>query len=149
MQIQKILVPIDFSPSAGKALDVAAEFAEKHDAEVVLLHAYHVSVPMTTHVAAGGPVLPTGFYEQIRENAQHKVDELAEQVAKWGVKASGRAVGEPASIAIVDAAEKLPADLIVMGTRGNTGLKHVLLGSVAERVIRHAPCPVVTVKADD
>ena len=57
-------------------------------------------------------------------------------------------VCEPAAPAIVAQAESLPADLVVMGTRGHTGLKHVVLGSVAERVVRTAPCPVLTVKAD-
>lgn len=55
---------------------------------------------------------------------------------------------EPATTAIVEEAQRIGADLIVMGTRGHTGLKHVVLGSVAERVVRTAPCPVLTVKAD-
>lgn len=147
--IRTILVPIDFSPSSARALDTAAGLAERLGAKLVLLHAYHIDIPLTSYAMAGGPVIPKGFYDQIRENATTKVAELAEQARKWGVEVTGLAVSEPASIAIVEQAEQLGADLIVMGTRGNTGLKHVFLGSVAERVLRTAPCPVLTIRAAD
>jgi nucleotide-binding universal stress UspA family protein len=75
------------------------------------------------------------------------VDEVVGRLSAGGVEATGVVLQEPAALAVVDQAEKLSADLIVMGTRGNTGLKHVVLGSVAERVVRTAPCSVLTVKA--
>ena len=70
-------------------------------------------------------------------------------VTNRGIAASGHVVADPAAPAIAHAAEELHADLIVMGTRGLSGLKHVVLGSVAERTVRLAPCPVMTVKADE
>ena len=95
----------------------------------------------------GGPVaVPEGLFEAMRESAETRVAEVAERISQSGVEASGHAVPEPASLAIIDEARRVSADLIVMGTRGLTGLKHVFLGSVAERTLRLAPCPVLTVK---
>lgn len=147
MKVKTILVPTDFSAHAEKALSTAAELAKLFGgAKVSVLHAYHVDVPMVSPMA-GGYALPQGFYEELRAQATARVDELVEKLAAEGIDASGVALQTPAALAIVEQAEKLPADLIVMGTRGNTGLKHVLLGSVAERIVRTAPCPVLTVKA--
>jgi nucleotide-binding universal stress UspA family protein len=91
--------------------------------------------------------IPTAFIEEAREAAAAKLDALIRRVATEGVTATSHLSEVPAASAIVDLAEELGADLIVMGTRGHTGLKHVLLGSVAERTLRHAPCSVLTVKA--
>jgi nucleotide-binding universal stress UspA family protein len=95
----------------------------------------------------GGYALPQGFYEDLRSQATAQVEKLAKEAAAEGIEATGIALQELAAVGIAAQAESLPADLIVMGTRGLTGLKHVVLGSVAERVVRTAPCPVLTVKA--
>ena len=71
------------------------------------------------------------------------------QVTAAGIEASGHVTEGAPAIVIAQAARAIPADLIVMGTRGLTGLKHIALGSVAERSVRLAPCPVLTVKAHD
>jgi len=147
MDVSTILVPTDFSEDAREATRVSAEFAELFDAKVVLLHAYHVEIPLASPMA-GGYGLPEGFYESLRAQATSEVEAAARALAESGVKVTGVAVSEPVSMAIVAAATNLPADLIVMGTRGLTGLKHVALGSIAERVVRAAPCPVLTVKAE-
>ncbi len=149
MEIRTILVPVDFSENAAKALETAAGLAERFNARIALLHAHHIDVPMASHLVPGGPVLPVGFQEQVHQRATEAVEALAKQASQWGVEVTGKAVVGPASQAIVEEAKQLPADLIVMGTRGNTGLKHVLLGSIAERVVRTAPCPVMTVKTAD
>jgi len=125
------------------------DMAKKFGAKLVLLNAFHVEIPTTPFLMAGGPVVPPGFYDSLREHATQGVEELTKQAKGWGVEASGIAVNGPAAITIVEQAEKLSADLIVMGTRGNSGLKHLLLGSVAERVLQSAPCPVLTVRAED
>ncbi len=65
-----------------------------------------------------------------------------------GIQCESHLIAQTPSAAIVEAAEQIGADLIVMGTRGLSGLKHILLGSVAERTVRVAPCPVMTVKGD-
>ena len=147
MDIETILVATDFSPDSERALETAVEYARRFDAEVVLLHAYHVDIPLASPNLMGGVALPPGLFEQMREQAQKRLEELAQTVRSSGVRVRGVAVAEPASFAVVAEAERLPADLVVIGTRGNTGLKHVLLGSVAERVVRMSPCPVLTVKA--
>jgi nucleotide-binding universal stress UspA family protein len=147
MNVNTILVPTDFSADAAEAVKTASELAKQFSARVVLLHAYNVVIPLASPMA-GAYMLPDGFYEGLRAHANSLVDAAARKLAEAGIDATGVAVSETASVAIVAEAERLPADLIVMGTRGLTGLKHVVLGSVAERVLRTAPCPVLTVKAD-
>jgi nucleotide-binding universal stress UspA family protein len=147
MKIKTILVPTDFSKDAEKALQTAIELAKTYDARIEVLHAYHVDIPVMSPMA-GAYALPAGFYDGIQKHAEAQVAKVVSDAGGAGVKISGRAIERPASMAIVAEAESLPADLIVMGTRGVTGLKHVLLGSVAERTIRTALCPVLIVKAD-
>jgi universal stress protein A len=149
VKVDTILVPTDFSSDAEKALETATDLAKQFGAKLVLLHAYHIEVPLAYAGFEGGVVLPPTFQQEVSDAASKRVQELAKTAAASGVEARGIAVSEPPSIAIVAEAEELPADLIVIGTRGLTGLKHVVLGSVAERVVRHAPCPVLTVKGDD
>ena len=146
MIVDTILVPTDFSADAEKALSTATELAKLFGAKIVVLHAYHVDIPVVSPMS-GGYALPQGFYEDLRSQATAQVDKLAKEVTAEGVEATGIALQESAAVVISARAESLPADLIVMGTRGLTGLKHVVLGSVAERVVRTAPCPVLTVKA--
>ncbi len=146
MIVNTILVPTDFSADAEKALSTATELAKLFGARIVVLHAYHVDIPVVSPMA-GGYALPQGFYEDLQCQATAQVEKLAKEAAAEGIEATGIALQEPAAVVIAEQAESLPADLIVMGTRGLTGLKHVVLGSVAERVVRTAPCPVLTVKA--
>ncbi len=148
MKVGIILVPTDFSQDAEKALQTALELAKKFGARVEVLHAYHVDIPVTAPMG-GGFAIPDGFFESLQRHAEAQVAKIASGAKGQGVEISTQAVRSPASSAIVSAAKQLPADLIVMGTRGLTGLKHVALGSVAERTVRTASCPVLTVKADD
>ena len=141
--IQKILVAVDFSEYADSVLDVAVEFAKQLSAELHLVHAFDVRIPLVTPYEVA---IPTAFIEEAREAATSKLDALIRKVADDGVMATSHLSEVPAASAIVDLAEELGVDLIIMGTRGHTGLKHVLLGSVAERTIRLAPCSVLTVK---
>jgi nucleotide-binding universal stress UspA family protein len=141
--IEKIVVAVDFSEHADQALDVAVEFAKQLGAELHLVHALDVRIALMTPYEVA---IPTAFIEEARNAAASKLKVLVEKVAAEGVRATSQLSGVPAASAIVDLAEELEADLIVMGTRGYTGLKHVLLGSVAERTLRQAPCSVLTVK---
>ena len=146
MNVKTILVPTDFSADAEKALSTATDLAKLFGARVVVLHAYLVDIPVVSSMA-GGYALPRGFYEDLRSQATALVENLAKEAATEGIETTGIALQEPVAVVIAAQAESLPADLVVMGTRGLTGLKHVLLGSIAERVVRTAPCPVLTVKA--
>ena len=146
MKWNTILVPLDFSSDSEAALAAALEIAKSFDAKLHLLHVF----AFPTYVGTPwGYAYPPGAFSDARLRA-------SELLGEWQARADAEHVasttqseeGHPSEV-IVEIAEKLPADLIVMGTRGLTGIKHVLLGSVAERTLRHAPCPVLTVKADD
>lgn len=145
MKIKTILVATDFSETATKAIETAVEFAKKFEAQLIVLHAYRVEIPMASPMTAGGYVLPDGFFEQLGNHARTEVEATAKAITARGVETTGIAVEQSASIAIVEEARSRSVDLIVMGTRGLTGLKHVALGSVADRVARTATCPVLTV----
>jgi nucleotide-binding universal stress UspA family protein len=143
MQIRKILVPTDFSDSAQRALEHAVAWAKTFRAEIHLLHAYQLPI----QIGVGEPVaLPQEFFDQMRARAQSRLDELRTKLESDGLVVHAHITADAASSAIVESADQLGADLIVMGTRGLTGMKHILLGSVAERTVRLAHCPVMTVK---
>ena len=147
MQFHKILVPTDFSKSADHALARAIEFAKLAQGEIHLLHAYELP---TTIGALDVPLaLPQDFFDQVRDASQRYLDERAKRASAQGVKVQTHLTCDAPTRAILDAAEKIGPDLIVMGTRGRTGMKHVLLGSVAERTVRLAACPVMTVKSPE
>lgn len=149
MKIQNILVATDFSPSAARAVATATDYARHFQAQLIILHAYRVDIPVASPLTGGGYVLPDGFFEQLAKEARLRVEKVANEVKAAGVSAIGIATdGHPAT-SIVEEAKARKADLIVMGTRGLTGLKHLALGSVADRVVRTAPCPVLTVAHDD
>ena len=149
MKISNILVATDFSPSAARAVEMAADYARHFQAQLIILHAYRVDIPVASPLTGGGYVLPDGFFEQLAKEARLRVEKVANEVAAKGVSAIGIAIDRHPATAIIDEAKARKVDLIVMGTRGLTGIKHLALGSVADRVVRTAPCPVLTVNHDD
>ena len=118
MKIDTILVPTDFSPDAERAMKIAVDLAVHFQARIEILNAYHVDIPLAVSPIGGGVVLPDGFFAQLRASTEARVRELEKAVAERGVTAAGHAVQDPAVQAIIDAAGRLSADLIVMGTRG-------------------------------
>lgn len=142
--IQRILVPVDFSSHSQEALDYAVELAKSLGASVDLLHCYRVNLAV---ISPYGPTLPPNFEADLRQAASEKLGEWREKASKDGVEITQHLKLIFPSEGIIDLAEECKSDLIVMGTRGLGGLKHVLLGSVAERVVRQAPCPVLTLKS--
>ena len=145
MDVKTILVASDFSEHSAKALETAIGLAKVFGAKVEIVHAFLLQPPMVT--MQGGYTIPDHYFEEIRTRAQEEVAELAQEQSGSGVEVNGRAIESPPSSGILEVAEQISPDLIVMGTRGQTGLKHVLMGSVAERVVRMAECPVMTVKS--
>jgi nucleotide-binding universal stress UspA family protein len=145
VSFRKILVPVDFSDHSARALDLAVEVAGAFQARVELLHCYQLS---PAALSPYGMVLPESFDREVREAAARRLAEWRDKVAARGIQVGANLSSMLPSLAITDTADELGADLIVMGTRGLSGLKHVLLGSVAERVLRTARCPVLTVRAD-
>jgi nucleotide-binding universal stress UspA family protein len=146
MQIKTILVATDFSDDADTAIETAIEFAKEFGSKLVLFHAFHVEIPPTYAGFGGDFARPEDILQPIREGAEGAMNRLVEDVAARGVDVRGRVAMEHASRAILEEADRVLADLIVMGTRGLTGIEHLVLGSTAERVIRLAQCPVLTVK---
>ncbi|MDH3213250.1 MAG: universal stress protein [Myxococcales bacterium] len=143
VRIQVILVAVDFSPHAERALETAVELAKVFGAKVHLLHCYQINLG---GISPYGLAIPETFDRDVRAAAQRKLDEWGEKVRAEGVEVESHVSSMFPGITIPATAQELGADLIVMGTRGLTGLKHILLGSVAERTIRVAACPVLTVK---
>jgi nucleotide-binding universal stress UspA family protein len=93
-----------------------------------------------------GAYLPADFWSNVKSEAEQSLSRYADQVRAAGLECEVVVrEGYPATV-IEDVAQEWAADLIVIGTRGHTGLKHLLLGSIAERVVQKAPCPVLTVK---
>jgi universal stress protein A len=148
MKMDTILVPTDFSEDAKRALEMATGLAQTFGSRIVLLHTYHINLPLSPPGFVAPVILPEGFYVECRNQATFEVERLAKEAAAQGLEVTGVAVEGAPWTAVMDQVKALPADLIVMGTRGLTGIKHVALGSTAERVVRMATCPVLTVKAD-
>ena len=143
-QVQRILVPIDFSDTARKALQYAVPFAAAFEAEVVLVHVMQpYSIPPEIGYA---PPQWSVTQRDLMESARDGLDTL--RAREIGARARSKVLvreGVPWH-EIVAAARESNADLIILATHGRTGFKHALLGSVAERVVRHAPCPVLVVR---
>jgi nucleotide-binding universal stress UspA family protein len=140
---KRILVPTDFGEGSEAALTYAIDLAKPLHAEVVVMHAYEIPVvgfPDGALVAT--PDLTTRILEGAREGLEKTVRmHEADGVALTQLVKQGDAAG-----AIASAANEVGAELVVMSTHGRRGLTHALLGSVAEKVVRIAPCPVLTVK---
>ena len=165
MAFKHVLVPTDFSEPANHALSYAVEEALLHGAKVTLLHVqpsdaqtdvYYVAGAPASGSAAGFDVVaggrlgiapasePTVVRRDYSEETLTRLRDLVPEAFRgtWEVEI---AVGRPADT-IVRLARERNVDLIVMATHGRTGLEHAILGSVAEKVVRLAPCPVLTVK---
>jgi nucleotide-binding universal stress UspA family protein len=144
-QIRRILVPTDFSDASTGALQMAIELAQRFGAGITLFHAHQVP----TYVFPEGmmPVSPP-VLQDLEQSILSELGRLAAHVETAGVPvAHHHSIGVPFS-EICRYAEEIGADLVVMGTHGRTGLRHVLLGSTAEKVVRKAPCPVLTVRPE-
>jgi nucleotide-binding universal stress UspA family protein len=147
--ITNILVPVDFSPHAELAFRYATALARRLGARVALVHV--VEDPFVTGAWSSEIYVPN-VPELLRDliaGAERHLAALKQAAADTGMAADTAVItGRPADT-IVEHAANGGFDLIVMGTHGRTGLAHVMMGSVAERVVRKAPCPVLTVRATD
>ena len=141
VSVQKILVPIDFSPGSKAALNYALEFAKEFGGNIQVLHI--VDSRGVSYVTYHGSMV-SQLLESLEQEMQSLLSELDFQGVDVEAMVSER-IGVP-HLEIIDEAQKRGADLIVIGTHGHTGIAHAFLGSVAEKVVRHAPCPVLTVR---
>jgi nucleotide-binding universal stress UspA family protein len=148
LNIKKIVYATDFSPCSENAFPIAVRLAASHDAQLHMVHAIvlHADDP---HDPAHHFPEPDELYERMRSSAEARMATTAENGGIPDVKivrAQVRGIS-PAPV-ILEYAEEQGVDLIVMGTHGRRGLRHLLLGSVAEEVVRMADCPVLTVRED-
>lgn len=147
--ITKILVPVDFSPHAERAFHYAATLAHRLGAKLSLLHV--VEDPFVSGAWSPEIYVPNvpELLDNLIKGAEGQLATLKESAAPLGLTADATVItGRPAH-AIVEHAKEGGFDLIVMGTHGRTGLSHVVMGSVAERIVRRAPCPVLTMHAGE
>lgn len=141
--ITRIVVAVDFSPESRRAVDHAMAVARHVGAALTLVHVE--TVPPAIGV---GPQAELPFLRGVLEDDRRQLAELRERLSGQGVEVSHVvATGYP-DTAIADAARELHGELVVVGTRGRTGIKRILLGSVAERTIRHADCSVLVTRGD-
>jgi universal stress protein A len=133
MAIERILVPIDFSPPSLRALDDAAEFSLPYKAGLIVMHA----------VERARFELPP---VKEMETAAAKLAQIQRRLAQRGIDCRTLVRSGVPYKTIIDEAKKIKANLIVISTHGRTGLAEFLIGSVAERVVRGSPCPVLVIK---
>lgn len=145
---QRILVPVDFSDCANEVVEQAIELARPIGATIFLVHALERTVGLRRSAPVADSKGAVHSVEStVREAAAKLLPKFVRQARDSGVEADARIVeGLPADV-VLDLAKQLPADLIVMGTHGRTGLERLVLGSVAETVLRRADVPVLTVRA--
>jgi len=142
---RKILCPVDFSPGSHRALQLAASVARDDSAEIVVAHAWY----MPPIAFGGGVAMPRDTMQYVVQDAERGLAEFARELTELGVKrVSTKLVNGVPWTEIVELAKHERCDLVVMGTHGRTALTRVLLGSVTEKVVRHAACSVLTIRPD-
>ena len=144
IQLKRVLVPTDFSESAHHALTYGTSFAREYKAHLVLLH---VVENLTVGYASDlFPVPMAEVFQEISGYARAELAKLATEVRERGVEVEDQVVQGKPSAEIVRFAEEQAIDMIVLGTHGKGMLDQALFGSTTERVVRRAPCPVLTVR---
>ena len=147
-KFRKMLVPVDYSPPSTAAIRYAVDLAHAFGGTVHVLHAWEVPAYLRPDLTIWSGEMSSTLAEQVRLGAENAMREFSKTNGLGGDEAVTYEVvqGDPYN-AILAVAKDGAFDLIVMGTHGRTGISHVLLGSVAEKVVRHANCPVLTIRA--
>ncbi len=146
MRFQNIAVAVDFSEHSDRAIERGAALAKQFGAKLHLVHVYGSAVLAE---AMYGVSIPTNLNLEIRDAAAKKLEAVAEKIQTDGIDVESHLIYSTAAEGVAQIALKTEADLVVVGTRGLTGLKHLVLGSVAERIVRTAPCSVLVVRDDE
>ena len=145
VQIHNVLVPIDFSPSSLEAIEFALPLLKKFDAELHLVHVFAPDYPLATMAAMPLIVPELEVGRSVRRHLKEVAKKYKIELRRENIHAlKGRPFQE-----VCDLARESDINLIIISTRGNTGLKHLVLGSTAERVVRYSPCPVFVVRGRD
>jgi nucleotide-binding universal stress UspA family protein len=143
MTAQRFLIPVDFSEYANQAVEYAIGLASKLGARLTLLH---VIQPLPLAGVDMGVTLPYTYIQDLEAEITNSMQAYLERVTAAGLEGEIAVVHGVPFQEILETAKTQQVDLIVMGTHGRTGLEHVFLGSVAEKVVRLAPCPVLVVR---
>lgn len=143
METQHYLVPLDFSEHADKAFQYAIELAQKVPAHLTLLHVIHTMPLGVTEIGAS---LPYAYLQEMEAGIAQAMDAYLQRVRAAKLRGAVKTVHGVPFQEIVECAKTDKVDLIIMGTHGRTGLQHALLGSVAEKVVRLAPCSVLVTR---
>ena len=142
IEIRKILVAVDFSDTAAKAFDYGLSLARVFEAEVVALHVLEDPILYA-------PTTDQSYRDAFERTIQGKMEDLLNRHGMEGVQVRTVMRQGAPFMEIIDCAREEQCDVIVMGTLGLGPIKHMLLGSVAEKVVRKAPCPVLVVRPEE
>jgi nucleotide-binding universal stress UspA family protein len=147
-QLSQILVPVDFSECSGLAVRLAGRIARAFRAEIDLLHVTEVPAFVPDENAGNGALASRELVELAEKQGRARLEALVADCARQGltIRRATTERGRPSDV-VVDAAKRGNYDLVTIATHGRTGFSRVLLGSVAERIVRHAPCPVLSARA--
>ena len=140
---QHFLVPVDFSNYSASALDYAIDLAKKLGARITLVHVIHA---MPLGVPEAGVALPVSYWQEIETEVSQMLEEQRKRIQHAGLRGETVVAHGVPFQEIIKVAKAKNADLIIMGTHGRTGISHILLGSVTEKVLRLAPCPVLVTR---
>ena len=148
IRLTKLLVPTDFSEDSEQAARYAVELAKRFQAEIHCIHVVDIPADLlsTSDYYMTGP--SEGFLDQIREESKKNLEAFAKKNLEGTQVRTAFLEGSP-FVEIIRYARNQEIDLVVIATHGRTGLRHVLFGSVAEKVVRKAPCPVLVVKREE
>jgi len=144
-QVNNILVPIDFSNYSKKALAYSSQIAQSYNAQLQVLHIIEETMHPAFSVSGKSSIFD--LVPDIRDDSRKRVEKMMKEIVSDKVKFHIYIQGGRAANAIIQFSKENSTDLIVIATHGLTGFEHMLLGSVTEKVVRMAPCPVFTVKA--
>lgn len=145
--LKKILVATDFSPASDAALSYGRELARSFGSTLIILHVVEDIAARSLGIDGGMLLTEPDVQRQFEVDARTEIDAAISSADRADLKATGLILRSSApAAAIVSCAHERGIDLIVMGTHGRSGFAHLLMGSVSERVVQTAPCPVLTVR---
>ncbi len=145
MTPKHFLIPHDFSPYADQAVSYAIDLAKALHANVTLLHIIQ-SLPLAVGIGDASAALADSYLQDLENTANQSMEEARRRVKQAGLQCDAIVLHGVPFQTIIEVAGDKHIDLIIMGTHGRTGLTHVLMGSVAEKVVRLAPCPVLVIR---
>ncbi|AFN76000.1 uspa domain-containing protein [Melioribacter roseus P3M-2] len=142
--IKKILVPVDFSDYSKDALKYAVQFAKQFDAKLYIIYVIE-PVIYPADFSMGQVAIPS-LENDIKNRAEEEMDSLIKSYVDPSLETERIIKTGKPFVEIIETARDLDADIIIMATHGHTGVEHLLFGSTAEKVVRKAPCPVLTLR---